>query len=73
MLSLNDKKKIKIGLVGIGTMGQIIAYKLLENKYQVIGYDLLPELRKNAYEIGVGIVNSVGDITKKAKVIFLLF
>jgi len=71
MAPLNDKKRIKIGLVGIGTMGQIIAYKLLENKYQVIGYDLLPELRKNAYGIGVEIVNSVGDIAKKAKVIFL--
>ena len=71
MLSLNKKKKIKIGLVGMGTMGQIIASKLLENKYQVIGYDLLPELRKRAYGIGVEIVTSVGDIAKKAKVILL--
>jgi len=71
MLSLNKKKRIKIGLVGIGTMGQIIASKLLENKYQVIGYDLLPELRKKAFEIGVEIVNSAGDIPKEAKVILL--
>ena len=71
ILSLDNKKRIKIGLVGMGTMGQIIASKLLENKYQVIGYDLLPKLRKRAYGIGVEIVNSVGDIAKKAKVILL--
>lgn len=71
MEPLNEKKRIKIGLVGIGNIGQIIASKLLENKYQVIGYDLLPELRKNAYGIGVEIVNSVGDIPKEAKVILL--
>jgi len=71
ILSLDNKKRIKIGLVGMGTMGQIIASKLLENKYQVIGYDLLPKLRKRAYGIGVEIVNSVGDIAKKAKVMLL--
>jgi len=71
MAPLNEKKRIKIGLVGMGNMGQIIASKLLENKYQVIGYDLLPELRKRAYGIGVEIVNSVGDIPKEAKVILL--
>lgn len=71
MAPLNEKKRTKIGVVGMGTMGQIIASKLLENKYQVIGYDLLPELRKKAYRIGVEIVNSVGDIPKEAKVILL--
>jgi 3-hydroxyisobutyrate dehydrogenase-like beta-hydroxyacid dehydrogenase len=70
-MSLNDKKKIKIGLVGIGTMGQIVASKFLENDYEVVGYDLLPEVRRKAHKMGVEIVNSACDVAKIAQVMFL--
>ena len=71
MPPLNEKKRIKIGLVGMGTMGQVVASKLLENEYRVVGYDLLPELRKRAYGIGVEIVTSVDNLAKEAEVILL--
>ena len=70
-MSLNDKKKIKIGLVGIGTMGQIVASKFLENDYEVVGCDLLPEIRRKAHEMGVEIVNSACDVAKIAQIMFL--
>jgi len=70
-MSLNDKKKIKIGLVGIGTMGQIVASKLLENNYVVVGYDLLPQVRRKAVEMGVETVDSVNEVAKTVQVMFL--
>jgi len=68
---LNEKKKIKVGLVGLGTMGQIVASKLLENRYEVVGYDLLPEVRKKAQKLGVKVVDSVCDVAKIPQVILL--
>ncbi len=70
-MPLNDKKKIKIGLVGIGTMGQIVASKFLENDYEVVGYDLLPEVRRKAHEMGVEIVDSVCDVARIVQVMVL--
>lgn len=70
-MSLNDMRKEKVGLVGIGTMGQIIAFKFLENDYDVVGYDLLPDVRRIAHEMGVEIVDSVGDVAKIAQVMVL--
>lgn len=70
-MSLNDMRKEKVGLVGIGTMGQIIAFKFLENDYDVVGYDLLPDVRRKAHEMGVEIVDSVGDVAKIAQVMVL--
>jgi len=70
-MSLNDKKKIKIGLVGIGTMGQIVASKLLENNYVVVGYDLLPQVRRKAVEMGVETVDSVDELPRIVEIALL--
>jgi len=71
---LSDKdKKTKIGLVGIGVMGKIVASKLIENGYEIVGYDQSPEIREKARELGVEIADSAPyiDIAKTAQIILL--
>ena len=72
MYSNNNIIKIKlVGLVGLGTMGKIIASRLVENKFEVIGYDISLEARRAAEDIGVKVTERLADIGERSDVVLL--
>ena len=72
MLFINNEQKNRIGLIGIGTMGQVIASKLVNEGFQVFGYDILSECRKKGKKIGVNIVDKIENVANKSKIILLV-
>ena len=60
-----------IGIVGVGVMGRLVGAKLLENNFQVFGYDISPGRSEQAAGIGVSMVDRLADIAARANRIIL--
>ncbi len=60
-----------VGIVGTGTMGCVVGAKLLENNFQVFGYDAYPACAERATKIGINMVASLADLAARAKRIIL--
>lgn len=56
---------MNIGLVGLGKMGQAIAYRLLQAGHQVVGYD-------PAQSIGDYCVDNLATLAQQARIIWLM-
>jgi len=63
---------MKIGMVGLGRMGNAIAQRLVTAGHQVIGYDLDKEALKKAHEIGIETVPTLEDLAFATRVIWLM-
>jgi len=63
---------IKIGLIGLGKMGQAIAYRVLQAGHEVFGFDLGQEARANAKKIGVKTVDSLEKLCKNVEIFWLM-
>lgn len=63
---------MKIGLIGLGKMGNAVASRLLQAKYEVIGFDLNSNARQEAQELGVQTTMALQDIPMQARVIWLM-
>lgn len=61
-----------IGLIGLGRMGQSIAYRLIKGGHQVIGYDLNQHLLDEAVALGIEGASSISEVAQKARVIWLM-
>ena len=60
---------MKIGLVGLGKMGQAIAHRLTKDNHEVLGFD--SNINKSKIE-NVNFVNSLEDLAKQTEIIWLM-
>ena len=58
-----------VGFVGLGCMGNPMSRNLVENGYNVKGFDLSPEAREAAAAIGVTPVESLAEVSKDVEYI----
>ncbi len=63
---------MKFGIIGLGRMGEAIAYRVIKAGLEVVGFDLSEVSQKAAADIGVQIVASVTDVAKQANIIWLM-
>ena len=63
---------MKFGIIGLGRMGEAIAYRVIKAGFEVVGFDLSEVSQKAAADIGVQIVASVTDVAKQANIIWLM-
>ena len=52
----------RIGVVGLGRMGQVLALTLLSNGYQVVAYDRDPQRMASLYGEGARVAGRLGDL-----------
>ena len=60
---------LTVGVIGLGPMGGNIAGNLLNNGFDVVGYDVKPECMKALVERGMKPAKSVADAAAKADVL----
>lgn len=57
-------QNMKIGLVGLGTMGVNMGLNLIDNGYEVLGYDVLDEARTNARKKNVDVYDTQEEMVE---------
>ena len=62
---------MKVGLVGVGTMGSRMAAKFVEGGFEVIAFDISPQAGARAREIGAEVVSSAAAVAAEAEVTVL--
>lgn len=60
-----------IGVIGLGKVGKGISKNLVQENYDVVGYDLKEEARESAREHGVEIAESNPEVARRADPIIL--
>lgn len=63
---------MKIGIIGLGRMGNDIAFRALEGGHEVVGYDNYAEACKKAEKIGVTVVDSIKAIAEDVRIFWLM-
>lgn len=63
---------MKLGIIGLGKMGNAIAQRVVDAGHQVIGFDPSLVACTQAEQLGVTIVPSHADIAKHARIIWLM-
>jgi len=63
---------VKIGIIGLGRMGNAIAYRLLQAGHRVMGFDAYQETLDAATAIGVTPVATITDMAAIADIIWLM-
>ncbi len=63
---------LRIGVIGVGLLGSAVASRLLENGFEVTGYDTRPDQLKALKSHGLRVVQSVADVAAAAAAIFTI-
>lgn len=63
---------MNVGVIGLGKMGNAIAYRLAQAGHAVYGFDPYEEAKLEAEKAGVNVLASIGDVAQNARVIWLL-
>ncbi len=63
---------MKLGIIGLGRMGEAIAYRVTRTGHEVVGFDLNPESCKAAEKIGVTCVNNLEKLAQQVRIIWLM-
>jgi len=63
---------MKLGIIGLGRMGASIAWRALQAKHEVIGFDLDAKNVSEARELGVHIVSTIADVAQSASIIWIM-
>jgi 6-phosphogluconate dehydrogenase len=63
---------MKVGLIGLGKMGEAIAFRLIKAGHKVFAYDPNVDATKKVKRLGAEIVGDIVDLPKKAKIIWLM-
>ncbi|MCL5875616.1 MAG: decarboxylating 6-phosphogluconate dehydrogenase [Candidatus Dependentiae bacterium] len=63
---------MKLGIIGLGRMGNAIAQRVIDASHQVIGFDQSPLCCAQAEKLGVTIVGSTEEVAQKARIIWLM-
>ena len=67
-----ERKTMKYGIIGLGKMGQSIAYRAHAHNLNITGYDPDQEARDNTQNIGIEIATSISEIAQKTDIIWLM-
>ncbi|MBT4940283.1 MAG: NAD(P)-dependent oxidoreductase, partial [Rhodospirillaceae bacterium] len=60
---------LSVGVIGLGAMGEVIAELLLGKKFDVSGYDIIPERASHLVDQGLKILSSPGDVAEQADIL----
>lgn len=63
---------MNVGVIGLGKMGNAIAYRLAQAGHTVYGFDPYDEAKLEAEKAGVVVVASIADVAQQARIIWLL-
>ncbi len=63
---------MKIGIVGLGRMGNAIAYRALQGGHEVVGFDRDAQARKAVQDLGATTVSSIAELAKQCRIIWLM-
>lgn len=63
---------MKIGVIGLGRMGNAIAYRAIQGGHEVVGFDQDLQARKDAQALGATIAPSLIDVIKECRVVWLM-
>lgn len=63
---------MKIGIVGLGRMGNAVAYRLVQAGHQVVGFDANAQARQEAADIGVLVVDELVNIMSHTQIVWLM-
>ena len=63
---------MKLGLIGLGRMGNAIAQRVIDAGHQVIGFDQSPASCAQAEQLGVTIVSSAQEVAQRARIVWLM-
>lgn len=69
---LNGEKKMTVGVIGLGRMGESIAYRLADARINVFGYDPSPELKVQINSHFFQRVSNLKDLVTNSKIIWLM-
>ena len=58
----------EVGLIGIGFMGTVLARRLLDAGYRVIGFDIAPARREELKRMGGEPVESVAEVVRRCQI-----
>lgn len=63
---------MKMGIVGLGRMGHAVAQRVINAGHEVVGFDLNKDAQKTAKKSGVQIVNTLEELAKECRIIWLM-
>lgn len=63
---------MKVGIVGLGRMGNAVAFRAINGGYEVIGFDVDEDALQSAKKVGVETVEDISDLAERADVIWLM-
>ena len=63
---------MKLGIIGLGKMGNAIAYRVIKGGYEVVGFDINDTHLQEAEKIGVEKAADLADLAERADVIWLM-
>ena len=63
---------MKLGIIGLGKMGNAIAYRVIKGGYEVVGFDIDDAHMQEAQKIGVEKAADLADLAERADVIWLM-
>lgn len=63
---------MKIGIIGLGKMGNAIAFRCLQAGHDVVGYDRDEHAKRDAEQMGVTIALDLADLAAQTRVIWLM-
>jgi len=63
---------MKFGIIGLGKMGAAIAWRAMQGGHEVVGFDLNQDTLKAAGQMGVEIADSIEDVAKRARIVWLM-
>jgi 6-phosphogluconate dehydrogenase len=63
---------MKIGIIGLGKMGQGIVERLLKAQHSVVGFDLDQNHMIEAQQLGAVVVDTISDLAKECRVVWLM-
>ena len=63
---------MKLGIIGLGRMGEAIAYRVTRTGQEVVGFDLNKESCNKAEKFGVTCVDSLQELAKQTRIIWLM-
>lgn len=63
---------MKVGLIGLGRMGNAVAFRLCQAGHEVIGFDPNKEAQEQARSIGVTIASTLKELAESANIVWLM-
>jgi 6-phosphogluconate dehydrogenase len=71
-MGLNEVACMKVALIGLGKMGEALAYRAVQAGHEVFGFDINSDSRAAAEKIGVQVVSSIANFADKDIHVFWL-